>query len=65
MSGGWNEIFFFIYFFKKLLVSSECLLIHLKPDKWENKTLQDLFGTEEQPQIMLPDLSKSNVNVTF
>lgn len=43
--------FFFIYFFKKLLLSSECLLIYLKPDRWENKTLRDLFCTEEQPLI--------------
>lgn len=50
--GVWNEIFFFIYFFNKLLLYSECLLIYLKPDRWENKTLQGLFCTEEEPQIM-------------
>lgn len=49
---GFEMRFLFIYFFKKLLFSSECLLIFLKPDRWENKTLQDLFCTEEQPQIM-------------
>lgn len=46
------RFFFFIYFFNKLLLYLECLLVYLKPDTWKNKTLQGLFCTEEQPQIM-------------
>lgn len=70
VSGFEMGFFFFICFFKKLLVSSECLLIYLKPDRWVNKTLQDLFCTDEQPQIThqlfdASDLSKSNMYVTF